>query len=125
MKVVVLQDGPEGAMPIISEAVEQFEGVWQRRPFASAALLFSNNLRIVDGVPAFEQIGHEVGLRWPERLAVLVPRSVERLLQSAQLEAAFRKGLTMERIRSFGGRFTISDGALGFEITRVVEGESS
>jgi len=124
MKLVVLRDGTDSAEPIIGETVENLDGTWQRRSFASTALLFSNNLRIVDGVPAFERIGVAIGLRGPERLAVLVPRAVERLLQSAQLEAAFRRGLALTQVRSFGGRFTVTDGALGFEITRVLEGES-
>jgi len=81
--------------------------------------MFSNRLRIVDEVPAFDAVRRAVQIKPNERLAVLVPTEVERKLESAQLHAASKRGLSMKRVRYFAGRFRLRNGDLGFEITGV------
>ena len=48
-----------------------------------------------------------------------VPTHVERVLESAQLQAAFSRGLVMQQIDNFAGRFTLREGRLAFDITHV------
>ncbi len=110
----------DGASPVISQQVVREETGWQRRSYQPAqTTLFSNRLRIVDRVPAFGDVRRQVGLRPGERLAVVVPLRVERVLESAQLEAAFNRNLTMAGIDNFAGRFTLDGGRLSFVITHV------
>jgi hypothetical protein len=121
MRIVVLAAGDGG--PIIVGELHRDESAWRRRPFAPAAgsTRYSNRLRIVDGVPAFEAPRRDARLGSGEHLAVLVPVGLERRFESAQVEAAARRGLVMARVRSFGGRFVLDDGPLRFEITHVGE----
>ncbi len=110
----------DGANPVITQQVFREETGWQRRPYQPGQTkLFSNRLRIVDHVPAFDAVCREVGLRSGERLAVVVPMRVERVLESAQMEAAFSRGLTMATIENFAGRFTLEGGRVAFVITHV------
>ena len=83
--------------------------------------MYSNRLRVVDRVPAFATVLETVRLGAQERLAVLIPMRVERVLESAQMKAAFGRGLVMKQIDNFAGRFTMRDGALAFDITHVGE----
>ncbi len=93
---------------------------WRREPFrAEPGVRYSNRLRVVDEVPAFRGARRGAGLGPGERLVVLLPSGVERLLESAQLTTAFGRGLAMEDVRRFGGRFTSNGPRIGFEVTRV------
>jgi hypothetical protein len=124
MVIVVLETGPDG--PVIGQQVDRHEGSWQRRPYQPrGATVYSNRLRIVDQVPAFGIVCDAVGLGLHERLAVLVPMRVERVLESAQMAAAYRTGLALGQIDSFAGRFTLDDGKLDFNITHVGRSERS
>lgn len=116
MLVVVLDVG--GIQPVIKVQVEREGGTWRRRPFKGAAR-YSNRLRIVDHVPAFGGMRRALSLRDGERLAILVPNDVERMLESAQMQAAFRQGLTMTQIENFAGHFTLFNGSLAFDVTHV------
>lgn len=124
MVIVVLETGPDG--PVIGQQVDLHEGAWVRRPYRpQGATVYSNRLRIVDEVPAFSLVCSAIGLGLHERLAVLVPMSVERVLESAQMAAAYRSGLAMGQIESFAGRFTLKTSGLGFDITHVGRSERS
>ena len=51
-----------------------------------------------------------------------MPGPVERLLESAQLRAAFERGLSIDGIRNVAGRFTLRGSDLAFEVTFVQAG---
>ncbi len=120
MMLVVLNGA--GGDAIIREQVENDAGIWRRAAYPStASTKYSNRLRIVDHVPAFDDVRRAVNLRGQERLAVLLPLHVERVLESAQMEAAYKRGLIMKQIDNFAGRFTLRGGALAFDITHVGE----
>ena len=120
MLIVVLNG--QGPKPVITQQVVREEGVWRRRSYRPAgATVFSNRLRIVDDVPAFREVRDTVRLSARERLAVVVPMRVERVLSSAQMEAAFSRGLVMRHIDNFAGRFILREGGLAFDITHVRE----
>lgn len=121
--VVLTVDGPK---PTISQQIVLDDGAWLRRPSRNPdSTRFSNRLRIVDHVPGFSEVQEAVGLTGSERLAVLLPMRVERVLESAQMEAAFHRGLVMNQIDNFAGRFAMRDGKLDFDITHVREYERS
>ncbi len=109
----------EGDRVVIGQKVVYDAGVWRRSPYRPGATRYSNRLRIVDEVPAFDAANAAVNLRGEERLAVLLPLRVERTLASAQMEAAYNSGLVMKEIDNFAGRFTLRDGALAFDITHI------
>ncbi len=109
----------EGDRVVIGQKVVYDAGVWRRSPYQPGATQYSNRLRIVDQVPAFDAANAAVNLRGEERLAVLLPMRVERTLASAQLEAAYNSGLVMKEIDNFAGRFTLRDGGLAFDITHI------
>ncbi len=109
----------EGDRIVIGQKVVYDAGVWRRSPYEPGVTRYSNRLRIVDEVPAFEAANAAVRLRGEERLAVLLPLRVERTLASAQMEAAYNSGLVMNEIDNFAGRFTLRDGALAFDITHI------
>ncbi len=110
----------EGDRVVIGQKVVYDAGVWRRSPYQPAGTTqYSNRLRIVDQVPAFDAANAAVNLHGQERLAVLLPMRVERTLASAQMEAAYNSGLVMKEIDNFAGRFTLRDGALAFDITHI------
>jgi hypothetical protein len=118
MQVVILDSGSGAA---ITHVMEREGSAWQRKPYRPpiTSTRFSNRVRIVDEVPAFSRVRRTAGLAGDERLAILVPVAIERMLQSAQLEAAFRRGLTMSDVLGFGGRFTLDNGNLTVRVTHV------
>jgi hypothetical protein len=118
MVVVVLGDAEGG--PVVTQELEAADGSWRRRSFqARGTTQYSNRLRIVDQVPAFSPMRSAAGLGAGERLAVLVPAHVERMLGAAQLRAAFDRGLAMRQIEDFAGRFAMRHGRLEFDVTHV------
>jgi len=117
--ILVVLNGT-GGDAIISEQVAKDAEIWRRTAYPSTgSTKYSNRLRIVDNVPAFDDVRRAVNLRGQERLAVLLPLHIERVLESAQMEAAYKRGLIMKQIDNFAGRFTLRDGALAFHITHV------
>lgn len=117
--ILVVLDG-DGQRAVIGQQVVFDNGVWHRRPYQPVgSTRYSNRLRIVDQVPAFRAARAAVDLRGEERLAVLLPTRVERTLESAQLKAAYGRGLAMNQIDNFAGRFTLRDGTLAFDITHI------
>ena len=118
MVLVVLDR--EGDRIVIGQQVVFEDDAWRRRVYRPAGTTqYSNRLRIVHEVPAFDAARVAVRLRGEERLAVLLPMRVERTLESAQLEAAYNRGLVMNEIDNFAGQFTLRDGALAFDITHI------
>jgi hypothetical protein len=117
MVVVVLDVESD---PHISHEIVREGETWNRRVFKGLGpTLFSNRLRIVDHVPAFSAVRAALSLTAHERLAVLLPTNVERLLDSVQMKSAFSLGLAMEQVESFAGRFSVRDGALRFDVVHI------
>ena len=100
---------------IAGEAVPTGDG-WQRVDSDSADLSsYSNRVRIVDATPAFFQAASLcVG---GERLAVLLPLSLEHTLRTQQIRTAAEAGVESSRIRAFYGRFRINGGRVAFDIS--------
>ena len=92
----------------------QFAATDSRSP-----LRYSNRLRIVHDVPAFKAVRQAVPLAAQQRLAVLVPESLERNIELAQADASRRAGLAMADVRYVGGRFELESGRLHFVITHL------
>lgn len=123
--IVVVLDGT-GPQPLITQQVVFEDGDWQRRAYQPAGMKqYSNRLRIVEHVPAFDGVHRAAALGGDEHLAVLLPMRVERVLESAQMEAAYHRGLAMTQIDNFAGRFALRDGRLDFDITHVRENARS
>ena len=116
MRIVVLE-GPDHALRVTGALERQPQGWINGAPVPAGR--FSSRLRIVDEVPAFGGVRREAGVQRPQRLAVLVPPAIEHKLESAQLEAVFRAGLTLEQIRHVAGRFTLEEGVLGFQVVSL------
>lgn len=118
MRLVVLRATPTDTA--IHRELAWNGSQWQlRTPAADVAGQYSNRLRIVTRVPAFAPALAAADMTAHDNLAVLVPRQVERLLDTAQLRAAQQRALTLDRIRAFGGRFDVQQGQLTFTITHV------
>lgn len=118
MKLIVLNE-TQGPAPTRKQVVSA-SGSWSVGDFVTKpGQTYSNRLRIVHDVPAFAPVVNELRLRDGQMLAVMVPAGVETMLQSAQLTATFERGLSMEQVRYFGGRFAMAGNGLRFAITRV------
>ena len=117
MQLAVLNS--DASRPVITHQIQRRGDTWRRSPYRPSQSLYSNRLRVVDDVPAFQAVRQGAGLIPRERLVVLVPTKVERMLESAQLAAAFSRGLPMDQIRDFGGCFTVEGQNLAFKITHV------
>jgi len=111
MRLVVLS--PEGG---ISAEIVPRSNQWHRIEFEHPDLSrFSNRVRIVDSTPAFIQAA---ALRNNgERIAVLLPLSLEHTLRSQQIRTAAEAGLESSGIRAFYGRFRIDSGRVIFDIS--------
>ncbi len=118
MKLAILKDAEP--RPIITSEARRDDDRWTRTPYRGGVRTrYSNRLRVVDNVPAFQRARRDLDLSADERLVVLVPTSVERMLESEQLATVFQRGLDLQDVRRFGGRFTLERSNLGFEITRL------
>jgi len=116
MRLVVIGGG--GGASIRGEVVRQGGG-WAVRGLSDGeATGYSNRLRIVDGVPAFEAAGSVK--RAGERLAVLVPPGVERMLTGARRSAVSSRGVSSGEVRAVAGRFVMRSGGVGFEVSDVL-----
>ena len=80
---------------------------------------YSDNLRIVDRVPAFAAIKKSLMLSATRRLAVLVPVDIEQMVESAKISEASRRGLSMKDIKVLGGRFDLASGRVRFVIDKI------
>ncbi len=118
MKLVII-DTAQGKANVTKQLVFK-DHRWHRTEFeANVRIRFSNQLRIVDDVPAFRTAASAAALDRTKHLAILVPDAVEQTLHSAQLAAAFERGLSMRQIRNFGGQFQLGSRQLNFEITQI------
>ncbi|QQE13813.1 hypothetical protein JD969_10220 [Planctomycetota bacterium] len=108
------------ARPIDYEYVNR-NGQWRKQRLSvNRRVRFSNRLRIVQDVPAFRQIVTSDDWQDGDRLAVMVPREIEQMLESEQMNAASKRGLTMKEIHSFAGRFLLNNSSrLNFEVTAI------
>ena len=80
---------------------------------------YSDNLRIVDQVPAFAPVRKSLRLPSSKRLAVLVPVNIERMVESAKISEASRRGLFMKDIKILGGRFDLAGDRVSFVIDKI------
>ncbi|MEM9065171.1 MAG: hypothetical protein AAGB51_06730 [Planctomycetota bacterium] len=118
MSLAVLRGRDAGVE--ITDSIEPVGDRWHRYPVDHDSLAaFSNRMRIVDDVPAFAEARREARLTSRERLAVLVPASIERMFARAIEIEADRRGLMGSSIASVAGGFSIRDGRLLFEIKTV------
>ena len=110
-----------GAAVSINYEYVHRNGNWRRQRLAvNRRLRFSNRLRIVQDVPAFSKIVQGDDWIQGDRLAIMVPRNIEQMLQSAQLTAASTQGLIMKDIHSFAGRFQlVNSNKLDFDVTAI------
>lgn len=106
----------------ITAQLEEQDGAWVRVPAAFAQhITYSNNFRIVDGVPAFNSFTDSKYLKAGERLAVAVPVKIETMVESEKMKSAFQKGLTFKNIYAFGGQFYLKNDQVYFKINIVQE----
>ena len=106
-----------GSGVIAGEAIATPEG-WQRVDAGTSDLSsYSNRVRIVDSTPAFLQAASLC--TGSERLAVLLPLSLEHSLRTQQIRAAAEAGVDSSGIRAFYGRFRIDGGRVAFDISSI------
>ena len=116
MKLVTL--GPGNT--ILNEVKKSDKGKWQRMPIRfNAADVYSDCIRVVDRVPAFQQLKSNLPLNNGEKLAVLVPVSLEKKIEQAKLIALANKGLGLKDVEIFGGRFAVNGSRIFFEIDKI------
>ena len=105
----------------VAELTQDEHGKWHRQERLTATLTrYSSNLRIVDRVPAFRSFCNTF-LQTDERLAVMVPLTIERSIETAKISAAAQRGLSLAQIEIFGGAFALTGDSVGFRIDRLVE----
>jgi len=81
---------------------------------------YSDSLRIVDKVPAFAPITRSLKISASDHLAVLVPVSVERIIESAKIAEVSRRSLSLRDVKVIGGKFNVTDGKVIFIIEKVL-----
>ena len=119
MKVIVLG---AGTPPAIKQELRFTSLGWRASPYEPGrGLRYSNRLRIVDDVPAFADAVASVNLSSNERMAVLVPESIEGRIFVAVRAAAYQQGLSLDQVASVGGRFVLRGNSLRFEVTGMKE----
>lgn len=99
---------------------ETVGGRWGRSPIADSLAGYSTRVRIVDHVKAFQSA--RASLRAGERLAILVPIRVERLMQEGMMRAIRERSLDPDRVAICSGVLEPGgrDGMV-FRVDRVVE----
>lgn len=113
LRLVMLSGQGEILAEISSEA-----GAWMRADGRHSDLSrYSNRVRIVDSTPAFRSAS--ALRRGDERLAILIPLSIEHMLKTEQVKSAAIAGISASRIRSFYGRFHIENGRVAFAISEL------
>jgi len=86
-------------------------GRWQTAPLpTSSKVVYSNQARLVQRVPAFRTVTRQLRLQSGRELVVYVPQSLQRQLQAATDAAAQQVGIQMSEIRRFGGEFELING---------------
>jgi hypothetical protein len=81
---------------------------------------YSDSLRIVDKVPAFAAIKNSLKIPSADHLAVLVPVSVERIIESAKITEISKRSLSLRDVKVLGGRFNVTGGKVIFIIEKVL-----
>ena len=113
LRLVMLSGQGEIVAEIHSEA-----DAWKRSDGRASDLSrFSNRVRIVDSTPAFRSAA--ALRRGDERLAILIPLSIEHMLKTEQVKSAAIAGIAAARIRSFYGRFHFVNGRVEFAISEL------
>lgn len=106
----------------VTACIIERSGAWTKAPLTGLAR-FSNKVRVVDHVPAFEATWGQCAPG--EHLAVLVPVSLERRIDQAMEEAARRAGLQRSHVAACFGRLVIEPQGLDFRIDRVEQRSGS
>lgn len=81
---------------------------------------YCDSLRIVDNVPAFAAIKTSLKIPSGNRLAVLVPVDVERIIESAKIAEVSRRSLSLRDVKVLGGKFNVAGGKVIFIIEKVL-----
>ena len=100
----------------IRKQVKLVAGRWVATPFTMNESDFSNSLRVVTAVRAFQDAVQAAKPNPGELLAVLMPLNLERQIHSAQQSVANGAGLLLDEISSFHGRFDMGYSGLRFKI---------
>lgn len=113
LRLVVLSGGGS----IVAEVSFDVD-TWRRLDGQASDLsTYSNRVRLVDSTPAF---AFASGLRrGDERLAILIPLSIEHMLKTEQVKSATNAGIESSRIRSFYGRFYLANDRVEFSISEL------
>ena len=124
MKLVILEGSRSEQADRISPPIQRElicrDGQWHIKPLQlSMRVRYSNRLRIVHDVPAFRNAANLSSIRPDDRLAIMLPRDVEQMLEAAQLSAAYTSGLKLADIRNFAGQFHLQGKRLGFDVTQI------
>lgn len=121
MKLVILRRDRWGRGGPSFDTQLTYQGdQWVTARFDRAAQRgYSNRLRVVDDVPAFGRASRHLTLQPGDRLAVVVPTRIERVLEHAQIQAARQRGLRIEQVRNFAGRFALVGNELRFHMTYI------
>ncbi len=127
MKLVILENTGNNAArhtpPIRRELVYR-DGHWRIQPLeVSVRIRYSNRLRIVHDVPAFRAAAAMHAVKPGDRLAIMLPRNVEQILEAAQLTAAYSSGLQLADISNFAGQFQFHGRQLSFDVTQIQKKE--
>lgn len=112
MLLVRVNDGLE-----IVGGLERFAGGWRRAEAMPSLGAYSNRVRVVDHVAAFDEPARLCGPG--EHLAVVVPIGLERRFESAMRDAATRAGLLWSNVSACYGRLAPTPSGIEFVIDRV------
>lgn len=112
MLLVRVNDGLE-----IVGGLERVAGGWRRAEAMPSLGAYSNRVRVVDHVAAFDEPARLCGPG--EHLAVVVPIGLERRFESAMRDAATRAGLLWSNVSACYGRLAPTPSGIEFVIDRV------
>ena len=116
---------------VVAEAGGRLDLVGEVRGFPARPLItsaapprgYANRLRMLEDVPAFAGVARE--LPSDRRLAVLVPREVERRLRAKVMEVLFRSGLDASEVSHIAGRWRRGSTGVDLEVTHLTRRRGS
>jgi hypothetical protein len=122
---LVITSGPADGDRILSGVAVDEAGVATRTRFGQSGRVWAANIRVVDDAPAFAAARQRLGLAGQQRLAVLLPASLQRQMSGAMHGAAIRQGVTFNRVAIFAGRFEPTSAGVQLRVTNVTPRPSS
>lgn len=119
MQLVVIDTDRPGQTAVQYRVHRDGSG-WRVSPWwRESNMTYSSTVRVVHNVRAFAHVVRELDLPAHQKLAVLLPQHVDRMMRSAQLAAALSQDLDLTRVRRCAGRFNVQRDALAFDITAI------